>query len=189
MIGLRTCRCRRCVGGRDLASAVTGNTAMAVCGRRIDGQGQGGSMSGLRGRARSCDGGSGRQLVGRVRYCALPRDLFMSSVGVVVGRGLRAVVGCVLEGDDAFNFFAGKDAALLPLHVRAHLGDCRHASCCSMPCVCSILVDRSTLPIECPHLNSVFLPKPHLYPCTFFSLQEQRIELDKLPLALHMRTI
>ena len=145
----RTCRCCCCVGGRDLAGAVTGKAAMGRAWRwRVDGQGKGRSMARLRGRSRSCDRWSGRQLVGRVCYCTLPRHLFMSSVGVVVGcAGMRAVVGRVLEGDDALNFFARKDAVLLPLHVRAHLGSYRHASCCSMPCVCSVsLVDpHSTL--------------------------------------------
>jgi hypothetical protein len=47
---------------------------------------------------------------------------------MVVRSLLVAVVAGVLEAYDALNLLARKDAAVLPLHVRAHFASSRHTS-------------------------------------------------------------
>jgi hypothetical protein len=67
----------------------------------------------------------------RVRYGALSLSSLLAGACRVVVRSLWvAVVAGVLEAYDAFNLLAREDAAVLPLHVRAHFCSSRHASCC-----------------------------------------------------------
>jgi len=115
-----------------VASSMARHSLVGVRGRRVDGQGESRSMRWCsRAGDRWTDGWDGRQLLSRVCDGALPLSRLLSGAcRVVVESLLVLVVAGVLEAYDAFNLFAREDAAVLPLHVRAHFGSSRHPSYC-----------------------------------------------------------